>query len=386
MGILCAVLFLLLGGCGISWFSMTEVVDVEVDVPPSGAARSNPYYAAECYLKELEVETQTSWSPPTDPQQNLGLLFFFAPKRHPLPRRDSALLKWVREGGHLVVVARRPELGESYVEDPLTEPFGIRASEGGSVKLVPLPQGGSGSVNLDGEPQLALTFLGDYWLADSGGTEDEGDLRCWEYSYGGRLRAVGFQRGKGLVTILSEADLWETGKLREADHARFLHQVARLRIDPTAAPPKRAIIVRGDSPPSLLSLLWEVAWPLILTLLIWLVVWLYTRTRRFGPVLPAPNLDRRRLGEHLEAAGRFLWRHRAQASLIEPVREALLDRVRRRRPDWVHLSRDAQVEALAEQGEAHPRDVEDALYGAPPRSPDRFTSSVTLLEKIRRSL
>lgn len=382
MGILCAFVFLLLGGCTILWFTSTEVVDVQVQVPPSGAARSNPYYAAECYLEELQVETETTWSPPTDPKQNLGLLFFFAPKRHPLPRRDSALLKWVKEGGHLVVVARYPEIGESYVEDPLTEPFGIQAREGAAIT------GPSGypSFTSSGEDQLELIFPSPYWLAESGGVQDDEDARRWEFSSGGQLRAVGYQRGKGLVTILSEATIWETSSLRDADHAQFLHQVARLRTDPTAPPPKRAIIVRGDSPPSLLSLLWEVAWPLILTLLLWLVIWLYTRTRRFGPVLPAPNLDRRRLGEHLEAAGRFLWRHRAQASLIEPVREALLDRVRRRRPDWVHLPRDAQVEALAEQADVHPREVEDALYGSPPRSPDRFTRSVTLLEILRRSL
>ncbi len=380
MGILFGLVFLVVGGCSITWFVNTEVVDVVVQVPASGAARSNPYYAAERYLEALEVKTETSWSPPTDPKQNLGLLFFFAPKRHPLPRRDQALLNWVEQGGHLVVVARQPEPGESYVEDPLTEPFGIRASEGAKTKVVTNPAGGSG----DRDPQLELEFLGDYWLADSGGS-DEGE-RCWEYSVLGQLRAVGFQRGKGLVTILSEASFWKTDHLRQAEHARFLQQVARLRTDPNAAPPKRAIIVRGDSPPSLLSLLWNVAWPLILTLVIWLVLWLYTRTRRFGPILAAPNLDRRRLGEHLEAAGRFLWRHRAQASLIEPVREALLDRVRRRRPDWVHLPRDAQVEALAEQAEVHPREVEDALYGSPPRSPDRFTRSVTLLEILRRSL
>lgn len=378
MGILCAVAALLVGGCTLTWFLNTEVVDVEVQVPPSGAARSNPYHAAECYLEELQVQTETTWSPPNDPKQNLGLLFFFAPQRHPLPRRDSALLNWVREGGHLVVVARYPEPGEGYVEDPLTQPFGIRSQEGAKAQGAPYGASGSG-----GQPQLEVAFGGEHWLYDTGG---DPDARRWEYSQSGQLRAVGFQRGKGLITILSDVSFWETQQLRNNDHARFLHQVARLRTDPTAPPPKRAIIVRGDTPPSLLNLLWNVAWPLILTLLIWLVVWLYTRTRRFGPVLPAPNLDRRRLGEHLEAAGRFLWRHRAQASLIEPVREALLDRIRRRRPDWVHLPRDAQVDALAEQAEVHPREVEDALYGAPPRSPDRFTRSVTLLEILRRSL
>jgi len=382
MGILFGFIFLLVGGCTVTWFLTTEVVDVVVQVPPSGAARSNPYYAAERYLEELDVKTETTWSPPTDPKQNLGILFFFAPKRHPLPRRDNALLDWVREGGHLVVVARQPELGESYVEDPLTEPFGIRSSEGADTGAGASPSGGTGTVVAGS--QLELAFFGDHWLADTGGGDE--DERCWEYSAGGQLRAVGFQRGKGLVTILCEASLWETDHLREANHAEFLHQVARLRTDPNAAPPKRAIIVRGDTPPSLLALLWNVAWPLILTLVLWLVIWLYTRTRRFGPILASPNLDRRRLGEHLEAAGRFLWRHRAQASLIEPVREALLDRVRRRRPDWVHLPRDAQVEALAEQADVHPREVEDALYGSPPRSPDRFTRSVTLLEILRRSL
>lgn len=379
MGILTGIVFLLLGGCAITWFLNTEVVDAQVQVPPTGAARSNPFHAAECYLEELGVETKTTWSPPNEPQQNLGLLFFFAPQRHPLPRRDSALLKWVQEGGHLVVVARQPEPGEVYVEDPLTEPFGIQSRSGGTALPTPVAD----AQPHERGPQLTLSFPSEFWLESSG---SEHDKQLWAYSSAGQLRAIGFQRGRGLVTILSEPTLWETDNLRQHGHGRFLQQVARLRTNPTGAFPTQAMIVRGDSPPTLLSLLWHVAWPLILTLLVWLVVWLYTRTRRFGPVLPVPTLDRRRLGEHLEAAGRFLWRHRAQSSLIEPVREALLDRLRRRRPDWVHLPRDAQVDVLAEQADVPPREVEDALFGPAPRSPDRFTRSVTLLEILRRSL
>lgn len=375
MGILVGLLIAFMIGGFVWWRSNSEVVDVDVTIPATGAARTNPYYAAECYLEELGVETSTSWSPPDDPGQDLGLLFFFAPSRHPLPRRDGALLKWVAQGGHLVVVARRPELGETYVEDPLTDPFGVSARSQAGVPA------NTAALGKQDPNQLDLEFTGGYWL-----TPGSSEAFRWKYTAAGQIRAIGFQRGKGLVTILSDATLFETENLRGHEHARFLHQVARLRADLNGPLATRALIVRGDTPPSLLGLLWDAAWPLILTLIVWLIVWLYARTRRLGPVLPAPNLDRRRLGEHLEAAGRFLWRHRAQSSLIEPVREALLERVRRRRPDWAHLRQDAQVEALAEQAQVNPREIEDALYGPPPRTPDRFTRAVTLLEILRRSL
>ena len=66
--------------------------------------------------------------------------------------------------------------------------------------------------------------------------------------------------------------------------------------------------------------LWIHAGPLVIVLTLLLIAWLFGAVRRFGPMQPVPPPARRRVLEHIEAAGHFLWKQNQRHRLVEGVR------------------------------------------------------------------
>jgi len=141
-----------------------------------------------------------------------------------------------------------------------------------------------------------------------------------------------------------------------------------------------------DRPPSLAALLARHAWPALASGGVLLLAWLRFASARFGPLLPEPSRDRRRLLEHVEAAGVFLWRQGEREALLSSTRRALLARIHLREPSWEKLPRAELVRRAAAAAELDPPAVARALYGPAPADAQGFVQSSQILETVRRSL
>ena len=76
----------------------------------------------------------------------------------------------------------------------------------------------------------------------------------------------------------------------------------------------------------------EFAWPVLVSMACLLVLILWVSCLRFGPIIPDPMPPRRRLLEHIEASGRFLWRYRQSKDLLHAVQASLLKNLEYRHP------------------------------------------------------
>lgn len=191
-------------------------------------------------------------------------------------------------------------------------------------------------------------------------------------------RLLQYPWGQGRVTVLSELDLFDNDRLAEYDHAELLWTLL------------------GDRPavwlqyrprvPSLAQWLWTYAWMPLIGLLLTLAAAVRTYSYRLGPLLVTWTQERRRLLEHLRAGGRFLWRHGAQAALLEAVRQRLTARLEYQWPHWRQLHPAEQTQRLAELSGLSREQVAGAWQMADALNPHEFLLVVQRLQQIDKCL
>ena len=125
---------------------------------------------------------------------------------------------------------------------------------------------------------------------------------------------------------------------------------------------------------------------LVLSLVLAFIIWLWSRMPRFGPLLADSSGDRRSIGEHVSAAGRFVWQNNASSSLVEASVAAIVRKAERRHPGVGRLAREKQAIALGKLTEENPQDILQALMLDADDRPREFAQHIRLLQKIRNKL
>jgi hypothetical protein len=187
--------------------------------------------------------------------------------------------------------------------------------------------------------------------------------------------------GKGYLTVLYNSLFMSNRAIERYDHAEFLWKTTQL-----GAQPRPVWLVYSDDMPSLMVWLARVAWTALISFGVFLVMWLWYASRRFGPLLPPLPRARRRLLEHVEATGRFLWQHGHSQQLYKGVHHALLRTLEIRHPAWLGYSADKLQQRLAEISHLPFEQVQQAMNMAPFKNELDFTRTIQTLEHIRKSL
>lgn len=365
------VVGLLLASIGLfmTWFwNNFDRVPVEKDLGYSREARANRLLAAERLLSELGMAATslTRLSQPPPP----GSVLFLPTSRRKLPTALSTQLKaWVAGGGHVLVVARAQEGGR--VKDALLEGFGIYALEDDEATSDP---NATVKIEIPGEKKtLRVHFDRRH------GLKVEGDRLRTIAQEQGRVYAISRPIGRGLLTVLSDYRFAVNRNIGKFDHAAFLWRM--ISVHPTT---ETVWLIHGTDVPSLWERLKEQAWHALTAAAVLLVIWLWSASRRFGPLLAEPPAARRRLLEHIEASGRFLWRHRRAGELLGAVRESLRRSLEFRHPGW--LAADDLHRRLAEMSGLPPASVKAALEQRDVRDEHQFIQTIRTLEIIRKQL
>lgn len=384
------VLLLGLAGGGAGWwfYSNFELTSEREWLGFRGEARVNQLLAAEYFLRRMGVEARGIGDlQALDALPEAGTLLV-GTDRHGLDdRRNRMLLDWVERGGHLILSPRWffRRMGQT---DPLLSPLGVNSSLRRREAAPELPlegeatdSAGSGEcpnpvtyVRLPGEEDpLEIDFTSRRLLE----RDDPGKGLVFTDTQ--EHRVLQYERGQGLITVLSETAFLENSHIERYDHARFLYALARQRSGPFW-------LMYKDDMPSLGQWLWRKAPAAMLMAGLLLLAWLLKVVRRFGPLLPAPSLRRRRLMEHVDAAGHYLWKQGQAAVLLHGPREALHGRLQKARPDLNELPPDRLVSRLAELSGIGVRQIERALLSNDILRKEDFLRRVQILENLRKQL
>ena len=419
------------------WFVNFERVSQNVYVGLSGKAQQDPYLALRMLLTQsgLRLEEPEVHARPLKKFEHLpasGTLLL-GDRRHVLmtPERVKAITAWVESGGHLIVEAEYPGR-----VDPLLAAFGLgRAAprRGGQRNASPAgkaePKGeadaeaksdsaGASDAEAQNKPGTLpvpplpkrrparnaeiteVAFAGDTlamnveFNAYQHLTQPKID-GYWVVTDRAGVRLVSGARSKGRITAISNFDFLtyrgsfdikelsaQPTHIGKYDHAEMILKLIRLNPQYKTAALR---LVWGDDEVSLWTWLAEHALLALASLAVLILLWLWRVVPRFGPLRPEAPPAEQKLLSHLEAAGRFYWKHMEPPEIYAKLRAAFVQRLKERRPGIAQRSADQRNAELARLIAARPEAVARAL-DAPARSVGELVRNTILLQRLSQKL
>jgi hypothetical protein len=249
-----------------------------------------------------------------------GVLALLGPERYPNAAEWESLLKWVAEGGTLVVAARdadpaltiKPlEIQVKSLDDASDTDWSAHASDVVRTDLV-------------GEDVASDV----YW--QSGGFIDAPQAESI-IAYGGFVQAVVQEHGAGQVIVLATDFLfWNQSLAWEPDPDLPTYKPnSELAFFTLLATPSDAIqshpvgavyvdeSLNASAVPKVVGLLLQPPLRSItIQVLALVVLFAWWRNRRFGPIAPPPRAPRRDIVNHTDAVGVHCWKARGGARLV----------------------------------------------------------------------
>lgn len=381
MTVLCALLFY--------GFSQNfEKVTGKTHAGYRGEALRNPLLAAQRMLEKMQIPVREMRDLPLmeSPFGQYDTLLLWQEHASIRPLQANALLTWVRTGGHLIMSSEQFnfEGTDDASEDPLLRALQVRqyvvSGEEEEDETESPPKEPAGQLFEWEKTKLRVNFNPAYYLLG-----EPVPLRQVAHENGAHL--LEYPLGEGRVTLLSDLLFLKNEHIGKQDHARFFWYLLN---QPRTA--NKVWLLRPiSSAHSLWQLLWRYARPLISALLILLFFWLWRKSRRFGPLLAEAPPSRRRLLEHIEAGGHFLWRHGQSGILLHDTLESLWQTVRRQHPEWLGLPRQDLAQRLGTTAGIALQEVQELLRIQETRnvsrlSPTEFTRLMQTVTKLRKAL
>lgn len=399
-GVGAVVLIALVLTVGALWRRDYHKVEETVAAARSGEAASNPLYVLKLALQRdrVKVESRQRLQLATHPLQARDTVLIYRDPRTLAGSEAEALLGWVERGGHLIV--RTPPL-EDQVGDspvPVLDALGVTlldASDAADPEYLRNECVGLYERGLEPKPLFCSARRFYFYNSDADPVYAWGDEDS-AYVY------ARFPRGQGHVDVLADLDFLSN---RTGSGNPLLDRIA-LGEDEIAAPANAAFarqvlapnyragtvhLIYAAEVPRLWKTLLRESWMAWLPLLLCLLGWLWQRTQRFGPLRPAPALERRSLLEHIVASGEHVYRYGYGPRLYESARRAFIARLRRRDPYAAALDGEPQIALLIERFKADPapiaaNDIRDALTSPPVRDHAAFRARIATLIRMRNRL
>lgn len=366
-----------------AWFLREfERVPVETWTPPGKEARRNPHLALERFMAAMGRPLGRADNAAfLDNLQPGGVLILDNRRRaHLSPARLKRLMAWVEGGGYLIAVPEEPGVNDPVLgffqvscscrSDPAPKPADPKAKKAAAPATV--------TVAIPGAARpLKIDF--------PGGFLKTGDIAPeWRVSvpdYADQL--LHFRHGDGHVTLLPGfSHLFDNHRIGHQDHAELLWTLIEAYQPDRSRP---VTLVSRLSMPTLWQWLAESAWTALMSGAALVLLWLWRIVPRFGPVRPEPEPARRELGEHLAAAGRYVWRVGGLEAWLEAARESFRNRLALRHPGLAELSPAQQASALADLTRRPVGLIAAALH-QPATSPRAFTFALRTLYNLERAL
>ncbi|MFJ5298867.1 DUF4350 domain-containing protein [Pseudomonas sp. NPDC088368] len=387
-------------GAAVPLFKQLEHYEEVVDQGPSPEVRANPYLAAETFLRQrgLTVSVTQALTTLPDIKGKPQTLMLLDTREKMTPAEVTRLLTWVRAGGRLLFVAeqlwdekkgrsgdllldqlqirqfmtrdvreqdRRREREQIKPIIPLTTPD-IKAPD------TPWPELTRLYVQNENEPAY-MSFDPAFHLDDP-----QDHAQSWANS-ADATHMLQVVYGSGLITVLTDADLWKTRAIGKYDNAWLMWYLSQDSVV--------TLLLRTDHE-DVFGLLWKYFPQALFALALCIGAGLWHSGMRQGPLLPEPSRARRQLGEHLRASADFILRRKGQHALLRALQQDILRRARQRHPGFEALPVTEQWQWLARITRQPTSAIGQALR---PRLEERlsspeFTRQVAYLQTLRNAL
>lgn len=377
-----------------------EKIDDNDWKPLTGEAKNNPLFASRLFLKRMGIPTQTVeniHSLNELPSTNSVILM--TASRYTLT--DEILDKlfiWVENGGHLIVPSIEYWQESYYVTDEVLvrdndDSEELRTSADPIQRMIQVHIDDENHVQFEEDTPREIQLpnastplkLGEEHFHAIILDSDNEALQLETVQLDNKNLIIRQTLGAGLITLASSLNFIEYRALAEYDHAEILwHLLHRNKLEDSS--PDEVWLIHSDDSPNLLSVIWKRFWAVIIMLAVLLLTWALRVSKRFGPLIPKQDEDRRHLMEHIKASGAYYWKHKQGEILLSSTRIASNQRLSQRIPGWHSLTKDQQAEAVASRLALDTQQVFQTLHGNISHSPHDFTETIKQLEYIRTNV
>ena len=339
------------------WFyNNFEYVSEVIETGFQGKARDNPLLAAEKLLQRMGARVKNTQSFSLLEKQDI--LILINPSLTEV--EEQQLDVWMQSGGHLMITSNdlsNLNITHHTHNRHLIPPY----------KTIPI---------IWNNKSLTVAFHSDYSIERK---HYFSIIKNIKSQYGTHF--LSFESGAGLISVFSDMDFMTNHHIDTYDHAYFLWAlVEETKGTIWLGTPTNVI---NTVPPSL----WQTLWMVILSASLLVLFWVWHVSRRFGSVFPPPSRHHRRLLEHVEASGHFLWRHKNAHILLDSARQTLLTHIAFAYPEWNGLSPSELNQALSQITDIKVNDIDTALHiQHTSQHAYTFTHHIKILSKIRAKL
>jgi hypothetical protein len=356
--------------------SHTYWADTQIPMPPKGEALTNPFYAAENFVRALGARAtrdRVFATPPGDAVVVLSGWHWSVVRT-----RREALERWVESGGRLVVDRELATSGDDFEQWS-----GIKHKYWGADGRRPSRFGSDGCRTFDesfGDTSQTATptefSICGVWFSTSLLSDKP---TTWALRDESGLQAVRVAVGRGSVTVIN-ATPFRYQNLFDGDHGRLLAAATELRRGDSVH-----FLSEGDSP-TLLALVWRSGAPVVVFSLLAVALLMWRGAVRLGPLAMPAAAERRSLAEQIRGTGEFALRHGDGEALHAASVRALEEAARRRVSGYTGLSAKDRGAALERLSGINATDILSAAYDPRSHSPQQLRTAIAVLEAARRHM
>lgn len=382
------------------WLSQkVTFYEERIELGASPEARSDPYLAIQYFLREqaisvTSVDSLVSVMQAPAEQQTLFLLSNNAAL---IDNQQSALLAWVARGGHLVISAQHEKVefeGPSLlatlgIQKQLSTALATDTSDDQTALEQPTTNREHSAKTPEPASALPSTLTRLYLENEQSPAFLALDSRYHLYDGDNRAHAwansqtathlLQLIHGQGLVTVLSDFNLWRQSQIKDYDHAWLLWYLSQDSEVALFNPPQQQ---------GLFSLLWQYFPIACGLLLILLALSIWANALRFGALITPQANMRRKLTEHLQAAALFNLRYNGQRSLLLALQKDIQQRAQQRYPNFSRLAVSEQWQVLQQLSRQPISLISHSMRPplAKKLSTQAFTQHVMRLQQLRNAL
>ena len=358
------------------WFVTTFTkVPYERELGYSSEARSNQFLAAEKFLNKLSVglETRHDFSVFEEVPGQYDTILINGSRIGMSSARREAMLDWVQQGGHLVLLATEfYEYDFNSSRDKFLDDRGVRYYSTEDDYTDYSEEESTTSLNFEGfEKDTEVHFYANGYIEDTSGEASfiSGPDHADQF--------IQYQMGEGLLTVIVDFSIWQNDRIDEHDHAMFLTQL----IGNSA----KAWLVYNRVQPSLYTLMIQHIPLVVVSFVFILLALLIGQLWRKGPARRDTPPVQREIMQHIAAAGEFAYRRDQGYDLSQQMHNSISHRMSQLVHGYMRLDGAKQLEKLATIT-GLPKNELQLLWHHDVENKETFLTKVQLVQEIRKHL
>jgi hypothetical protein len=289
---------------------------------------------------------------------------------------SKAILAWVEQGGYLVIATTSSGSDAGLRANRLLSELGIGVQwleTNDDNKFETEDYLSPTEIDTDSENPIMVNLEKSYRITLPANQEvyyHAGDELGYTF--------VQIERGQGLITLMTEVEIWNNHQISEFDNVVLLTgMLSGIDTLYMMVPKERQ---------HWFALLFSFA-PYFLGIGgILLFTFLWRKAVRFGPTYHLPGKEHVVFSQHIEAAGQYYWTHQQQYVLLDSVRAVILQALIRRWPTVALSDLEKQIHLLSELSGWQTETIKELVFGHEPLNEGAFTKRIIGLQKLRNML